>query len=194
VNIRIPQINVNLKSDFCDWLLIENSTATIRGTGKINNRGNYGFMLTANDGQSNKNETDELRVVIWDKNDNDKIIFDNLVPKVTHGLIVMSTNSNFAKDMGETEEFVPTEFSLEQNYPNPFNPSTTINYSISEPGNVELKIYDILGNEVATLVNEAKGTGNYYVVLEASNFASGVYLYTLRSNNFVQTKKMVLLK
>jgi 5'-nucleotidase/UDP-sugar diphosphatase len=195
VNIRIPQINVNLKSDFCDWLIIENSTATIRGSGKINNRGNYGFMLIANDGQANKKSTDELRVVIWDKNDNDKIIFDNLVPKVTHGLIVMSTNPNFEKDMGEPEESVqPTTFALEQNYPNPFNPSTTISYSISEAGNVDLKVYDILGNEVITLVNETKSPGNYAVVFDATSLASGIYIYVLKSHNFVQTRKMLLLK
>ena len=91
-------------------------------------------------------------------------------------------------------EIAPSTYLLEQNYPNPFNPSTTISYSIPEAGNVELKVYDILGNEVATLVNEVKSPGNYTAVLNASSFASGVYVYTLRTNNFVQTKKMILMK
>jgi 2',3'-cyclic-nucleotide 2'-phosphodiesterase (5'-nucleotidase family) len=86
------------------------------------------------------------------------------------------------------------EYALEQNYPNPFNPATTINYSIPEAGNVELKVYDILGNEVATLTNEVKAPGNYSAVFDASSLASEIYIYTLRANNFVQTKKMILMK
>jgi len=85
-------------------------------------------------------------------------------------------------------------FSLSQNYPNPFNPTTTIKYSIPEAGNVKLKVYDILGNEVATLVNEVKSPGNYAADFDASSFASGVYLYTIKANNFVQNKKMILVK
>jgi len=94
----------------------------------------------------------------------------------------------------EVSELLPEEYFLHQNYPNPFNPSTTISYSIPEAGNVELKVYDILGNEVATLVNRTKTPGNYTAVLNASSFASGVYVYTLRTNDFVQTRKMMLLK
>jgi len=92
------------------------------------------------------------------------------------------------------DKFVPLSYKVEQNYPNPFNPSTKISYSIPEAGNVELKIYNILGKEVATLVNESQSPGNYYVVFDASSLASGVYIYVLRSSNFVQTKKMMLLK
>ena len=94
----------------------------------------------------------------------------------------------------ESEKIPPENFLLFQNYPNPFNPTTTINYSIPEEGNVEMKVYDVLGNEVATLVNEEKAPGNYVTVLDASSFASGIYIYTLRINNFVQTKKMILMK
>jgi 5'-nucleotidase len=194
VNIRVPEQSINFKSDDCEWLLIENHVATIKGTGKINSKGNFGFMLIAEDGAKVKKGYDKLRVVIWDKNNGDKIIYDNLIPQVIQGVIKMSNNIFFAKEMEETEEAVPTEFTLEQNYPNPFNPSTTISYSIPQAGNVELKVYDILGNEVATLVNETKSPGNYTTNLNASSFASGVYIYTLRTNNFVQTKKMMLLK
>lgn len=194
VNIRIPQLNVNLKSDYCEWLLIENSVATIKGSGKINNKGDFGFMLVAEDGATIKKGFDNLRVVIWDKNDGDRLIYDNLVPQTTQGVIKMSNDPIFAKEMGEPEEFVPTKFTLEQNFPNPFNPSTTISYTIPEAGNVELKVYDILGNEVATLVNGTKTPGNYTEVLDASSLASGVYIYTLRTNSFIQTRKMMLLK
>lgn len=194
LNIRIPSQQINLKSDYCEWLLIENSTATIKGEGKINNKGRYGYLVIAIDGENNKMGYDKLRVVIWDKNDGDKLLFDNLIPGTVHGVIKMSTDYLFAKEMDETINTIPEVFALEQNYPNPFNPSTKISYSIPTEGNVELKIYDILGNEVATLVNEVKAPGYYSADFNASSLVSGVYVYTIRANNFVQTKKMLLMK
>jgi len=86
------------------------------------------------------------------------------------------------------------KFSLEQNYPNPFNPITTINYSIKEKGFVQLAVYDVLGKEIAVLVNEEKRRGNYSLKFNGNNLPSGVYFYTLRVNNFVQSRKMVLLR
>jgi hypothetical protein len=94
----------------------------------------------------------------------------------------------------DVEVGIPSEYSLEQNYPNPFNPSTTINYSVKEKGLVTLKIFDVLGNEVKTLLNEEKEAGKYSVKLDASQIASGVYFYTLQAGEFISTKKMVLLK
>ena len=87
-----------------------------------------------------------------------------------------------------------SDFALEQNYPNPFNPSTKIKYSIKEKGNVELKIFDMLGSEIATLVNEEQTAGHYEVIFNASHLSSGVYLYTIKSGSFVQTRKMLLMK
>ncbi len=89
---------------------------------------------------------------------------------------------------------LPATYSLEQNYPNPFNPSTTINYQLPQNGFVTLKIYDILGKEVATLVNEQKNQGRYSVDFDASRLASGVYIYQLRANDYMSSKKMLLLK
>ncbi len=101
----------------------------------------------------------------------------------------------------ETDKTLPTEYALEQNYPNPFNPSTTIKYSIPnvtlsgvEGSRVQLKIYDVLGNEVATLVNEEKPAGVYEVDFNASNLSSGIYLYKLHVGGFISTKKMTLIK
>lgn len=88
----------------------------------------------------------------------------------------------------------PTEYSLMQNFPNPFNPVTTISYSIPSNGLVTLKVYDILGTELAELVNEAKEAGNYSVTFNASNLPSGIYFYTLTSGNYTATKKLILLK
>ena len=89
---------------------------------------------------------------------------------------------------------VPVEFSLAQNFPNPFNPSTTISYSIPQSGNVVLKIYNITGVEIATLVNENKEQGTYTFELDASAFASGVYIYTLQSGSNILSRKMTLIK
>ena len=97
---------------------------------------------------------------------------------------------------------LPTEFRLEQNYPNPFNPTTTIKYSIpsviasgaKQSLGVTLKVYDILGNEVATLVNEQKGAGNYKANFNASNLVSGIYFYKIQAGSFNQVRKMILVK
>jgi hypothetical protein len=83
---------------------------------------------------------------------------------------------------------------LFQNYPNPFNPSTRINYNVGEPGLVQLKVYNVLGVEVASLVNEFRNTGNYSVDFNAGIYSSGVYFYSLSVNNFTQTRKMILEK
>jgi len=89
---------------------------------------------------------------------------------------------------------VPLRYNLSQNYPNPFNPNTVISYRIAKPGRVVLKIYDLLGREVSTLVDEYKPADNYTVYFNASKLSSGVYIYILSSNGFVSSHKMVLLK
>jgi hypothetical protein len=91
-------------------------------------------------------------------------------------------------------DFTPKEFVLYQNYPNPFNPNTVISYQLPVSGNVTLKLYDVLGNEITTLVNEEKQAGVYEVEFDGSSLASGMYLYKLQVGTFVQTKKMILLK
>ena len=88
----------------------------------------------------------------------------------------------------------PDSYNLAQNFPNPFNPTTSIRYSIPKRSNVILKVFDILGNEVASLVNEEKDQGIYTVTFNAATLASGIYFYRLQSGTFVETKKMLLLK
>ena len=87
-----------------------------------------------------------------------------------------------------------TTYSLSQNYPNPFNPTTVIDYTIPKESHVMLKIYDVLGQEVETLVNEEQNVGRYQVQFDGSRLASGVYFYRLVAGNHVITKKMLLLK
>jgi len=107
--------------------------------------------------------------------------------------------STITSDIQEKSTVFPNEFNLEQNYPNPFNPSTIIKYSIPNVGtwhasSVQLKVYDILGREVATLVNKKQKPGNYEVIFDAENISSGVYLYRLQTGANSKTRKMMLLK
>ena len=94
----------------------------------------------------------------------------------------------------EDKKNFPVQYSLAQNYPNPFNPSTKINYSLKHDGNVTIKIYNILGKEVATIVNEHQSAGEHTVNFKANNLNSGIYFYTINSDGFRATKKMILLK
>lgn len=102
----------------------------------------------------------------------------------------------FGVTTGVKDEVVstPNKYNLAQNYPNPFNPSTLISYSLAERSNVSIKIFDMLGREVASLVNEVKNAGNHEVSFNASNLSSGMYVYTITAGNFTTSKKMMLLK
>jgi hypothetical protein len=100
----------------------------------------------------------------------------------------------FPNAFGIEVEIAPSVFSLSQNYPNPFNPTTIIKYAMSSKQYASLKVYDVLGNEVATLVNEEKETGIYEVEFDATGITSGIYFYKLQAGNFVETKKMLVIK
>jgi Secretion system C-terminal sorting domain len=110
--------------------------------------------------------------------------------------------TNSTTDVKNNYTKIPKIFNLNQNYPNPFNPTTTINYSIApvedlnfaSSTNVQLKIFDILGNEITTLVNEEKTAGNYSIRWNAENLPSGVYFYRLQAGSYTAMKKMTLLK
>jgi len=112
--------------------------------------------------------------------------FQGTILKITNGGVTW-LNENPNNEM-------PQSYILYPAYPNPFNPSTTIQYHISELSFVTLKIYDVLGREIATLVNEEKPTGNYEVEFDGSKLSSGIYFYRLQAGSFVETKKMVLIK
>jgi hypothetical protein len=94
----------------------------------------------------------------------------------------------------QEQEIIPTEFKLEQNYPNPFNPSTIIKFAIPEKSSVVIKIYDILGAEVLTLVNEEMEAGWFQKEFNASGYSTGVYIYRIQASNYTSTKKMILVK
>lgn len=115
---------------------------------------------------------------------------DGIRVSTNWGLTVTGTPTSIQKE----GNIIPNDFSLDQNYPNPFNPSTSISFAVSQPGNYSLKVYDILGKEVATLVNEQLSAGKYKFNFNASNLASGTYIYKLTGNNVNLSQKMLLLK
>jgi predicted acyl esterase len=128
------------------------------------------------------------------KNGNHKIFLYN---KSFIDLPIEQPAGVFAENLLEDDGAVnntPYEYILMQNYPNPFNPATTINFSLAAAGKVELKVYDILGREIMTLVNDFKDAGSHSVFFNAANLSSGVYFYRISSGSFNDVKKMVLVK
>ena len=110
--------------------------------------------------------------------------FDN-VYKTTNGGVVSAEGDEFT---------IPSSFTLAQNYPNPFNPSTTVRYELPERALVTLTVYNVLGQNVATLVSEEKEPGVHQVQFDGAGFASGLYFYRLKAGGFVETRKLVLLR
>jgi len=116
------------------------------------------------------------------------------LPFVNNGSGRPNADGLFEKDNSTISSNIPEKFELKQNFPNPFNPNTVISYSVAKSENVSIKVYDILGKEVQTLVNEVKNPGSYNVMFNAQNLSSGVYFYRLTSGSFTDIKKMTLVK
>ncbi|HPS65557.1 MAG TPA: T9SS type A sorting domain-containing protein, partial [Ignavibacteria bacterium] len=116
--------------------------------------------------------------------------------KYSYRLKQIDNNGNFEyfNLSGDVIVGVPAKFDLSQNYPNPFNPATKINFDLPKDGQVSLKIFDMLGRELSTIVNEIRKAGYYTVEFNASNLASGVYFYRISAGEFSSVKKMIVLK
>ena len=119
-------------------------------------------------------------------------INNNISDESSHEIIDGTSGIQWKIAGGEVNNEL--NYFLNQNYPNPFNPTTNINYQIKEKGYVILKVYDMLGNEVADLVNETQEAGQYTIDFNTSELPSGVYIYSLRVNDFIQNRKMTLMK
>jgi hypothetical protein len=141
-----------------------------------------------------KNANSELgKAIDENKRHNYVYIFNHLTNSWKFSMNVMG--ANLRKEGGEElVSLTPTEYGLDQNYPNPFNPNTTINYQLPEKNYVSLKVYDILGNLVTTLIDQEMDAGYYTVNWNASQLASGIYIYRIISGSYVSTKKMILMK
>jgi photosystem II stability/assembly factor-like uncharacterized protein len=151
----------------------------------------YGGVIRASDGEA-QNWTNvgnplsaEINDIVISKN--------NFIYLATDEGVYFGDLNNFVLSIEDQQKSSLT-FLLSQNYPNPFNPSTNIQYAISSRQFVTLKVYDVLGKEIATLVNEEKSPGSYETEFNASHLASGIYYYQLRTGDYVETKKMILLK
>ena len=154
--------------------------------------GDFGFIFRSTNGgqnwfqETNNNFDGRLFGIHLTDNNNGWIAgTGGMIVKYTNQISNIVTNNN----LNELKSY-----NLNQNYPNPFNPKTIINYQCSMFNDVSLKVYDVLGHEVAVLVNEKQSPGTYQVEFDGSNFASGVYFYQLKAADFVVTKKMNLLK
>jgi hypothetical protein len=133
--------------------------------------------------------------------ENDTIIhvvvdtFTVLIPDSTHAYPFNKFTFDIENPTSISEKSnLPTEFTLKQNYPNPFNPSTIIRYTVPQFSKVVIKIFDVLGNEIETLVNDEKPMGTYELTWYVKGLSSGVYFYRIQAGDFVETKKMILLK
>ena len=165
------------------------------------------YTVTVTDA-SGQTASDEVVVNVEDVrcgNNNDKIAIYHKSGNSNYKRICVSPNAIDAhlahgdvfimpKSGVAGEEEIPTEFALTQNFPNPFNPTTEIQYAIPSASNVKLEIFNITGEKVATLVEGFMNEGTYKVSFNASNLPSGMYLYRIIAGNFVQTRKMLLLK
>ena len=147
-------------------------------------------MLNVHFGFGDATTIDSL-IILWPLGMTE--VFENLA--VNNHYIVTEGQGIVVVGVDESDDFVPKEFQLSQNYPNPFNPTTKIRYSLPVSEFVTLKVHDILGREVTTLVNGEKGPGNHEVTFDGSRLAStGVYFYRMTAGNFSQIHKMVLIK
>lgn len=178
------------------------------------------FEVTGTDVSLNwsfKNDASSYKIEISGKNDfsskvadatlilNPEYSFDSVQNDTEYYWRVKAVNDIGESTYSETRRFykgnitsvqdqVPLEFSLSQNYPNPFNPETTIDFSVPEESNVCIKIYNILGQNIETIVNKTYPAGNYKVKLTAENFSSGVYYYTMKSGSYFKVRRMVIVK
>ena len=191
-------------------LVVSGSQATLKGTGTVDGSGSYGFLLSVIDGQGLLTGN-KLRLKVWDKNHNNAVVYDNQMGTgdnasptgAVTGLIAVSKSGGstavanvslqqLIEEDAATE--MPTQYELYNAYPNPFNPSTTIMFDLPEASKVRLVVYDMLGREVAVLADGERPAGHYSLRFDAGKLSSGMYIYRLQTNNYTQTKKLMLMK
>jgi hypothetical protein len=137
---------------------------------------------------------DQGPIIIMIENYRSQLLWNNFManPEIQPMLDAIGFVPDFTNV--DDESGTPSDYELRNNYPNPFNPGTVISYWLPVSGEVTVKVYDALGREVTTLVNENKSAGGYKIKFEAGNLPSGIYFYQLKAGTFIQTKKMILLK
>ncbi|UCE04576.1 MAG: T9SS type A sorting domain-containing protein, partial [bacterium] len=213
-NTRFNFLTARLRfqSTSYDWLVVAGPQAKYKGSGTINGIGDYGFMLTAIDGQINGGGgIDKFRIKIWDKA-TEEVVYDNQLGDpddgdatdaieagniTIHQEAVLPKSGRFAEDI--EPEAKPKQFALFQNHPNPFNPETMISFQIPQSNHVIVRIFNTLGVEIRKVVNARYEAGNYWVIWDGKDnsgntVSSGTYIYQIRAGQFVDMKKMVLVR
>ncbi|MBN8570079.1 MAG: T9SS type A sorting domain-containing protein [Ignavibacteria bacterium] len=153
-----------------------------------------GILDIIGSGQTGFGPTANINLYLWNTGKNynaSKIILPMFQYNVRHDGVY---NRPTLVSIEKNSPAVVTGFELKQNYPNPFNPSTTISFSIPKSGFVKLAVYDLLGKEVSSLVNETRSAGNYEINFKASNLSSGIYIYKINTDEFTSSKQMMLIK
>jgi hypothetical protein len=168
-DVNVYDVKIELSVDNgSSWLTLAESTP---------NTGTYSWIVEAQD------SSDQCLIRITN-------VDDGLVTDVSDDVFTI----DIVTGVDNEEQGIPSEFSLSQNYPNPFNPVTLIKYQVPEASMVSIKVYDVIGREIAVLVNEVKNPGNYQVSFDSKNLASGIYFYKMVAGDFSSVRKMNLLK
>lgn len=161
---------------------------------------NRGFEIQKSDGGNTDTEWEVLGFVEGAGTSTEKTNYNYTDVNIKSGTykyrlkqIDLDGNFSYSEEV-EVNVEIPLDYTLKQNYPNPFNPSTTISYSLAEASFVRIAIYDILGAEIKLLVSKEQSQGEYNIVFDARELASGVYYYAIRAGNFSQIRKMVLMR
>ncbi len=196
----------SFQSTSYDWLVVAGARAQFKGKGKVNDAGEFGFMLTAIDGdRSGGGDTDRFRIKIWELDD-ETVVYDNQLGDgddanpttvIGGGSIVIHPGGNqggpnAGMHAGPDKADLPSEYALHANYPNPFESRTTIRYDLPEAARVRLLVFDVTGREVARLVEADQEAGRHAVSLNAASLANGVYIYRLEAGSVVHTQRMLL--
>jgi tetratricopeptide (TPR) repeat protein len=189
--LYLKQGKIKSAKDVNNQIISQNSNTPLASRGKLNN-----FYITLYNENDMKGAASILSDVISKK--------DLLTPteiSIAQNALKTYVPANTLKGeispKGSEEKVIqttPSAYKLEQNYPNPFNPTTTISYQLSADSHVTLKVFDVLGREVAVLVNGQKNAGSYKATFDGTKFASGVYIYQLKANDYLENKKMILTK
>jgi hypothetical protein len=207
-------VDINFHSTSYDWLVIAGHKAMYKGTGIINGDGNFGFQLSAIDADlTPSTDIDLFRIRIWDKDNNDALVYDNKVGEsdpnadpstaLGGGNIKIHQQKGLNKPLSESIiREIPFSYSVSQNYPNPFNPSTIFSYDLPLTSRVEIIIYNMLGQVVERSFIKSQPAGQHQYTFNAAELSGGMYFYCIQARSldgietqsFQQIKKMIYLK
>lgn len=190
--LYLKQGNVNMAEKVNDKIILENQNTSLSEKAMINNA----YIALYNENNVDK-AVNIFKMVLKKSELSTEMELSDLQNAIKTYAEALGNNvvdlSGLKKNLSN-DNLIPDNYELFHNYPNPFNPTTIINYQLPKDGIVTLKVYDILGREVATLVNEFKASGRYEITFDAKNLSSGMYIYQLRVNDFIESKKLILMK